>query len=261
VTAPTAGAEPSTAPPTTGERRARPRGSFVAIYQLILRNQITGGRIAAVVALSVLGVLLGLAVGVSDPVDPVDAGTNLIDHYGLQVLVPVVALVFASSALGDLVDDRTLVYLWLRPVNRLVMAGAAALAAFTVVLPAVAVPLVVAASLTGGGAALIGGTAVAAAVGVVGYVGMFTALGIRFRRALVWGLVYILLWEGFVANASRTASRLSLRAYTRSVMSEYTGIGLDQANLSLAVAIAVPLVVGTVMVLLTARRLHSSDID
>ncbi len=255
---------PSVSPapaPAPGAARARPGGVFLAIYRLVLRNQVTTGRIVAVAALGLLGVLLGFGLAASDPVDPVDAGTNLIDRYGLQVLVPVVALVFASSTLGDLVDDRTLVYLWLRPVPRVTVAAAAALAAFTVCLPAVTVPLVLSALLTGAGSALVGGTAVAAAVGVAGYVGMFTALGIRFRRALVWGLAYILLWEGFVANASRTASRLSLRAYTRSVVSEYTGIGLDQANLSLAVAIAVPLLVAAVMVLLTARRLASADID
>ena len=250
-----------TAPGSGAAARVRAPGSFLAVYRLMLRNQVTAGRLVAVGALGVLGLLLGAAVAASTPVDPVDAGTTLIDHYGFQVLVPVVALVFASSTLGDLVDDRTLVYLWLRPVSRLTVAAAASLAAFTVCLPAVAVPLVLAAALTGGGPALVGGTAVAALVGVVGYVGLFSALGMRFRRALVWGLVYILLWEGFVANASRTASRLSLRAYTRSVLSEYTGVGLDQASLPFAAAIAVPVVLGLVLVLYTGHRLRHTDVD
>ena len=53
-------------------------------------------------------------------------GATLVNDYGLTVLVPVVALVFSSSTLGDLVDDKTLVYIWLRPVNRLTVAAAAA---------------------------------------------------------------------------------------------------------------------------------------
>src|SRR5690606_13164804 len=113
--------------------------------------------------------------------------------------VPVAALMFASSVLGDTVDDRTLVYLWLTPVPRWIMAAAATLASITVTLPLVFVPLVVAALATGGGGALVGATAVATIVGVVGYSGVFVALGLRFRRALVWGIAYILLWEGFVA--------------------------------------------------------------
>ena len=251
---------PTSAPAVTHDRRRAP-GTFLALYRLIMRNQVTVGRVIAVAALGVLGVLLGVGVRASDPVDVVDAGATLIDQYGLQVLAPVVSLVFASSALGDLMDDRTLVYLWLRPTPRIQVAAAAALAAFTVCLPAVVVPLVVAAAATGAGPALTGGTAVAAAIGVAGYVGMFCALGIRFRRALVWGLAYILLWEGFVANASKTAGRLSLRGYTRSVLSEYTGVAFKQASLSLPVAIIVALVVGAVLVAYAGHRLNRTDVD
>ena len=128
---------------------------------------------------------------------PGEGRRHLVNDYGLTVLVPVVALVFASSTLGDLVDDRTLVYIWLRP-GQPAHGGRRRGAArpMTICLPAVTVPLVISAGLTGGGLALIGGTAVAAGVGVIGYCGMFTALGLRFKRALVWGLAYIVLWEG-----------------------------------------------------------------
>ena len=254
-----AGAASSARP--SGPNRTRTPGAFGALYRLVLRNQATVGRMVAVAALGGVGVLLGLATGARNTLDPVKTGADLINGYGLTVLVPVVSLVFASSALGDFVDDKTLVYLWLRPVNRFTVAAASAAAALTICLPAVVLPLVAAAALTGAGSALVGGTAVAGAVGVVGYVGMFGALGLRFRRALVWGLAYILLWEGYVAQASKTASRLSVRAYTRSVVSEYTGVGLDQADLALGVAISVPLVVGVLLVLYTGRRLARTDVD
>jgi ABC-2 type transport system permease protein len=257
VTAPTSALP---APPPADAAR-RTRGSFFALYELILRNQVTVGRMISVAALGALAVLLGIGTRVRDVEDSVGAGAALIDNYGLQVLAPVVCLVFASSALGDLVDDKTLVYLWLRPTSRFMLAAAASLAALTVCLPAVAVPLVLAAAISGAGPALTGGTAVAAAVGVAGYVGMFTALGIRFRRALVWGLAYILLWEGFVANASKTAGRLSLRGYTRSVLSEYTGVAFKQASLSLLLGILVPLLVGGALVVYAGRRLSTTNVD
>lgn len=253
MTSPTAGS------PAT---RVRTPGAFVVIYKLILRSQATLGRIIAVAALGVLGMLLGLAVGAeSSRSFPIYDGTRIVNDYGLTVLVPVVSLVFASSALGDLVDDKTLVYLWLRPVNRLVMAAAAAAATMTICLPAVVLPIAIQGALTRGGAELVAGAAASAAVGVVGYVGVFLALGIRFRRALVWGLAYILLWEGFVAGASKTANRLALRGYTRSILSEYTGVGLSQATLSITVAMIVPLAVGVIFVLLTARRLRTTPVD
>jgi len=255
---------PSAATAASDPQRAdrhRSPGSFLAIYRLVLRNQVTAGRIIAVSALGGLAVLLGLGVRASDSIDIISDAATLIDQYGLQVVAPVVSLVFASSGLGDMVDDKTLVYLWLRPTPRIQVAMAAALAALTVCLPAVVVPLVLAAAITGAGPALTGGTAVAAAVGVAGYVGMFCAVGIRFRRALVWGLAYILLWEGFVANASKTAGRLSLRGYTRSVLSEYTGVGFKQASLSLPVAIVVPILVGGAMIAYAGFRLSRTDVD
>ena len=101
----------------------------------------------------------------------------------------------------------------------------------------------------------------AAGVGVIGYCGMFTALGLRFKRALVWGLAYIVLWEWYVSSASRTASRLALRAYTHSVVSEYTSVRFERADLGLAAAVIVPVLVGAVFVLLTGRRLAKTPVD
>jgi ABC-2 type transport system permease protein len=242
-------------------RTSRTPGAFAAIYRLMLRNQATVGRILGVAGLGAGGVLLGLAVGINDTVDPVKDGADLVNGYGLVVLVPVVALVFSSSTLGDLVDDRTLVYLWLRPVNRLTVAAAAAAASITVCLPAVTIPLVVMAALTGGGIALVGGTAVAAGVGVIGYCGMFTALGLRFKRALVWGLAYIVLWEWYVSAASRTASRLSLHAYTLSVITEYTSVAYEHADIGFVAAALVPVLVGAVFIVLTGRRLAKTPVD
>jgi len=249
--------------PITAPRGApvRTPGAFLAVYKLVLRNQARIGRILAVVALGGVGVLLGLAVGLNDPYDPVYRGAHLVNYYGLTLLVPVVSLMFASSALGDMVDDKTLVYLWLHPVNRIVVAAAAAAAALTVCLPAVVIPVALAAALTRGGADLVAGAAVAATVGVIGYVGLFLALGLRFRRALVWGLAYILLWEGFVATASKTATRLAIRGYTQSVLSEYTGVGFKRATFPLAVGIVVPILVGILFVVLTGRRLARTPVD
>ena len=73
---------------------------------------------------------------------PADAAWTLVDAYGLSLLIPVVALVFASAALGDLAEDGTLVYLWLRPLPRWQLALAAFAASVTVAVPVAVLPLV-----------------------------------------------------------------------------------------------------------------------
>jgi len=237
-----------------------PRRAFLRLYGLFLRHQLTWGRAVVIVVLGGLAVLIGLAVG-AEANDKVTAGTEFINNFGFTTVVPVCALVFASSAFGDTVDDRTLVYLWLTPVPRWRIATAAMLASATVALPLVFFPLVVAAAATGAGGALVGATAVATIVGVIGYSGVFVALGLRFRRALLWGIAYILIWEGFVATASTTAAKLSLRAYTASILSQYTGVGLRLGTLTVASGIVVPLVVAVAFTALTGWILARIDVD
>ena len=150
--------------------------------------------------------------------DRLDAGTNLINAFGLSLYAPVATLVFASAALSDPVDDGTLVYLWLRPVPRWRIGLAALLATWTVTFPMVLGPLVLAAVLSGGGSALVRGTLLSAGIAVIAYGALFVLLGLWVRRALLWGLAYILLWEGFVAIAGENAQRLAIRSYTRSLL-------------------------------------------
>jgi len=189
---------------------------FRVLYALILRSIATRGRIAALGALGLLGVVVGSAISADTARD----GAQFVNLFGLTVTVPLTTLVFASASLGDIIDDGTMVYLWLRPVPRHRIVGAAAAATLTVVTPLVLAPLVVAAALTGAGADVVVGAALAALFGVIAYTGLFVMLGVRVRRSLVWGLLYIFIWEGFVANAGKTASRLAVRAYTRSILSD-----------------------------------------
>ncbi|MBI2709275.1 MAG: hypothetical protein HYX34_06230 [Actinobacteria bacterium] len=247
----------------TSRPRRSPRGSFRSLYRLFLRAQISAGRLVVVGAVSAVLLLMALAVRsrASHSIDPVRDAVGVLNGLGLSLAVPFLALAFASSVLGDLVDDRTLVYVWLRPVPRRTIGAAAALASATVVVPVTVIPLVVAAVVASGEPAVIGGTAVASFVGVIGYCGVFTWLGLRVRRALVWGVAYILLWEGFIVRASATAAKLAVRAYTRSILSEYTGVGLDQGTMPVAAGIGVPLAVAVVAVALTARRLQRASVD
>jgi ABC-2 type transport system permease protein len=139
------------------------------VAKLIGRTQLTKGRLAFLLAMGGLALLLGFAVSASsgskqfkDTIDSVSNG------YGLHVFAPIVALVLASAALGDLVDDRTLVYLWLRPVQRWQIAVGAAIATLGTAVPVVVVPMVLAAAIGSGNATAVGATAAATTVATHG---------------------------------------------------------------------------------------------
>ena len=90
---------------------------------------------------------------------------------------------------------------------------------------------------------------------------MFTLFGVWLKRFIVWGLAYILIWEGFIAQAGAGVARVALRKYTRSILVDRTGADLDLADFGLVTGIVVPLVVAVVALGLAAWRLSNQDID
>ncbi len=170
-----------------------------------------------------LGVVVAALAVAGSSLDATIAGTRFVNAFCLSILAPVVSLVFGTGSLGDLVDDQSLVYLWLPPVPRWVVALAAWAATLTICAPFVVGMSVLTAVATGGGGELVLGTFFASLVAMIAYTGVFTALGLRFRRALVWGFAYVLIWENFVARAGNGTARLSVLSYARSVLSAYTG--------------------------------------
>jgi ABC-2 type transport system permease protein len=136
------------------------------------------------------------------------------------------------------VDDGLLVYLWLKPVARWQLPTAALLAVATVVGSLVLVPLVVT-PLVAGTPELVPDVAVSALLATLAYGAVFVALGLWLRRALWWGLAYLLVWENGVARASEGASRLSIGGYARSVLARLSDVELDDATRSLGLAVSV----------------------
>ena len=232
-----------------------------ALYCFFLRTLVTRGRIVALGALGLVAAGLGLAIGLSEVDRPVNVTFGFISNYGLAGLAPVTALVFGSAVFGDLIDDQTLVHVWLRPVARWRLAASAYAAVLSVVVPLVVVPLTVAAALCRTGASVIVGTAIASILAVAAYSALFCWLGLRLSRALVWGLVYILIWEGAIANVAAGLARFALRLYTRSILGSFTGgeVTVD-FGVTRVVAVAVPIVVATFAMLMTVRRLRRTDV-
>lgn len=242
----------STVPPTR---------ALSLTYRVVLAQLVTRGRLAALVLVGAVVAIVAAAVGASDTIEnPLEAAVRVIADLGFTALVPIVALVFATAALGDMRDDGTLVYLWLRPMDRWPVALGAWAAAVTVSLPLTIVPLGVAAVLVDGGGALVGATVLACVVGVVAYAALFVLLGLLVRNAIVWGLGYVLIWEGVVAAFGDIPARLSVRGYTRSIITARTGVDLDLGDLSLGPSVIVPLVAAAVALVLAARRLRTMDV-
>ena len=175
-------------------------------------------------------------------------------------MVPIVALVFAAAAFGDLKEDGTLVYLWLRPMDRWSVVVGGWLASVTVSLPVTLVPLTVAAFIADVGSELVWATVLACVVGNLAYSAVFMLLGLFTKNSVVWGIAYILIWEGLVAGISGVGEKLAIRGYTRSIIAEQTGVDLYLGDLSMGVAVVVPSLVVIAAIVLSTLRLRSLDV-
>lgn len=246
-------------PLTSRTRRPAAPTVFRELYVLLLRSAATRGRLAAVGALSALSVLTALIAHASTPRSSFDAGIDFASA-NLITLVPVAVLVFGAGTIGDLIDDGSLVYVWLKPVPTWLPVLAAWAATVTITVPLVGLPVLLSTAVLDGDSGLLSGTALALLVGIASYAALAVTAGIRFRRALPWGLAYILLWEGFVASAGSTATRLAIRSYLRSILSELSDHPLKLAEFTLASGITVPVVAGALSLLYASRRLARTDI-
>ncbi len=230
-------------------------------YGIVLRQLVTRGRIAALVFVGAATAAIAVAVGASDNrTDPLETGVQLISLLHFTLLVPIIALVFATAALGDMREDGTLVYLWLRPMDRWPIAVGAWLASITVSLPLTLVPLVVSSVAVDGGGDLIRATVLAGVIGVIAYSALFLLLGLLLKNSIVWGLGYILIWEGLIAAFGSFAAKLAIRGYTRSILTSITDVDLELGDLSLPVGVIVPLVVAAVALVLAGIRLRVMDV-
>ena len=239
--------------------------AIVFTHRLLVRQLLTKGRIAALLG---VGMIVSLVVALVSRTVRADEsagealrlGTEVMANLGFTIVVPIVALVFAAAAFGDLREDETLVYLWLRPMDRWPMVVGAWLASVTVSLPLTLVPLTVAAFIANVGSELVWATVLACVVGTLAYSAVFMLLGLLTKNSVVWGIGYVLIWEGLVAGLSNVSERLAIRGYTRSIIAEQTGVDLYLGNLSLTTATVVPALVVIVAIVLSSLRLRTMDV-
>lgn len=231
-----------------------------ATYRMLLRQQLTAGRLALVGGFSALGLAVAVAIGRADSLFRIEDSVGFISGYGIGLMVPIISLVLGSSTFGELVDDETLVYLWHRPVARWKLALAGALAATTVAIPLTAIPLTIAALIASGDVDATVATGMASAFAALAYSSLFVLVGLLLRRALIWGLVYLFIWELFIASVGGGSAQLSIRTYPTSILARLTDVEIRLADSSVTTGIVVSVIIALVAVAFTSARLDRMDV-
>jgi hypothetical protein len=94
----------------------------------------------------------------------------------------------------------------------------------------------------------------------VAYSAVFCGLGLRVRRALAWGLAYLLIWEEAVARVSHGAARASLFIGARSVTAFVAGHSPPKNAVAWGTGTAFCLAVTALALIVTARSLDHGEI-
>ncbi len=180
----------------------------------------------------------------------------------VRFIVPVLGVFYGTSLIADEVDDKTLTYLFTRPIPRasVLLGKYLAYLACTIllVLPAVVVVYLLLASIDGsvGRAfpALLADLGMLAA-GVTAYGAVFALVGAWIRRPLVAGLVFAFGWEPAVLLIPGYLKRITVAYYLQALVPH--AMPSDSAVAALLQAFQEPASVPVAIGCLTAITLSS----
>jgi len=245
---------------TTQPRANKRAADSFPILELTLR-QFSGGKAVRIVALFALFPVLFAAIYW------IDSGgitsREFLDGLYLNLIsatvLPIATLILATNALGNEIEDRTMVYLVLKPISRLrivlekfvaVVATATALLWIGNLLSW----LVVLRGDAGDNIDLLVAIQLSTLIGVLANAALFLAVSLIVPRALLAGIMYSLLWESTFTRFIPGIRLMSIRHYVQSIYVRIVddaqvrvdeAMQLGPAIIVLTIAVVVSLAVAT----------------
>ena len=224
--------------PPIGRRTPTLVGSSVRVFDLSLAQMLwsrrsvflgvlLGGPVVLAIALRVVATLYasGFRVNGAQPAGSWIFGMMIWLLY-LRIIVPLLGVFYGTSLIADEVEDRTLTYLFTRPLRRgSVLIGkylAYLVCTMLLVLPSIVIVFFLIVPVGGGsvGASFPGLLADLgmAAVGLAAYGAVFAWVGARLRRPLVVGLVFAFGWEQVILLFPGYLKRLTVAYYLQALV-------------------------------------------
>jgi len=242
--------------------------SSMPIVGVTLRGLLGRRRTLLMLLLVALPVLIGLLVRLAGRGVDVD---RILDAMLVRTVLPLVALVLGTAALGSELEDGTAVYLIIKPVPRwrIVWAKMVVAAGLTValVVPSALLSGVLAGGTASAAIATTVGFAVAVALGGSAYACVFVGLSAYTSRALVIGLGYTMIWEGVLAGLLEGTRFLSIRQATLGIARGLSGperaafaTAGEQGSLDLGLSLAIVAVATVLAFVLGSIRLARFEI-
>ena len=238
----------------------------VVIARITLRQLLSRRRTLLLLLLGgVLVVVAGIFRLAGEEARALPFTSGLLANLGVGTLMPLVALIFGTGAIGAEIEDGTAIFLLAKPISRRAivltkLAVAAVCSAALTCGPMLLAGLIAAGGL---GEGLVPGMVAAAAIGSLLYCAIFVAVSLVTSRAFVFGLGYVLIWEGLLAGLFAGTRTFSVRQLTLAFADSIGGIPKEifdaPVSLLTAVVIGTFLLVGATLIAI--RRLSAYEIS
>ncbi|OON79211.1 ABC transporter permease [Streptomyces tsukubensis] len=215
------------------------------VARLTYRALLGRRRAMILFALPVLLIVIAIAVRAFSGADD-QIASDLLGSFALATMVPIIGVIAGTGAIGPEIDDGSVVYLLAKPVKRPTIIVTKLVVAIAVTMAFSAIPTLIAGFiLNGNGQQIAVAYTVAALVASIAYAAIFLLLGTVTRHAVVFGLVYALVWEALFGSLVSGARTLSVQQWSLALAQRIAGDGLVSSDVGLPLA-TVLLVVVTV---------------
>ena len=193
------------------------------LFRYALRDQLRLRKLVATLFLMALPPAIALlwrsTDGGATHYEPAVAYNLLAGTFIFGFTLVILAIIFATGAVSQELEGRTIVYLLTRPVPRWRILLAKFLASLLVIIVTVAVSSLALALVTFGpqrlGESRLSRDLAVLPLGALAYASLFLCIATMVRWALVLGLIYAFGWESWAPNLPGDFAKLSLMAYLR----------------------------------------------
>lgn len=227
------------------------------VLSLTFRGMLGRRRSLLLFALPIVMIALSAVIRVLVGVDE-DTAVPMLQRFALGTLLPLVALIAGTGVIAPEIDDGEIIYLLAKPVSRWTIVASKLVTAIALTVAFTTIPTLVAGIvLTDGLADPVPGFAAGTIVGAIAYCSVFVLLGVVSRHAVVFGLLYAMVWETLVGGYVPGARAVSVQDWAYSLA--YAMSSELETKPEVGVAVAVPLLAAVTLVAfwLAVQRLRS----
>ena len=264
-------------------KRTSVANSIWALFTMTLLRQAMSRRILVLGLVFILPISLAVLIrhngaGWRAPIgnyEPDFAEVTLIFYMIAQALVPLTALVYASGMIQDEIEEQTITYLMIRPLPKwsIYLAKLAATIVVTIGLTTVFTGLTFAVIGWGqpdywssGGLVRMLKTMALFALSVTTYCALFGLMSMLMRRAILLGILYVIVLEGFIGNIDFVIRKCTIVYHFRVMAERWMELGhADKFQLDLTTApslqdsLLVLLITSLISIVLAAVLMNSRE--